>query len=279
MKHPAIFLDRDRTLIDDPGFITDPDQVKLMDGVPEALRRLEQRGFRVVVVTNQSGVARGLLDETRLGEIHERLMQLLEDAGAGLDGIYYCPYLPGEEAVVESYRLDSDLRKPKPGMLLKAAGELQLDLERSWMIGDSARDIQAGRAAGCKTILVNGQERAGAAEDGSPDFVASDLLQAADIIEKHVAIEPSKGMDSRTLETLTDIRNILDRQHRASRQEDFSLRRLSGTLVQMLALVMALWGVVGLLTEAGATQVIGRLLLGTFLQLLALTMSLADKRE
>jgi D,D-heptose 1,7-bisphosphate phosphatase len=176
---PAIFLDRDRTLIDDPGYISDPDQVRLLDGVVESVRRLREAGYAVVVVTNQSGVARGLFTEGDLAIVHQRMRDLLRAEGADVDAIYYCPFLDGPEAVREQYRRDSNLRKPKPGMLLLAAEELGLDLESSWMIGDSARDVQAGRTAGCRTVLISGEVEGDGTE---ADFVVHDLRSAADQI-------------------------------------------------------------------------------------------------
>jgi D-glycero-D-manno-heptose 1,7-bisphosphate phosphatase len=179
---PAVFFDRDKTLIDDPGYISHPDQVRLLDGAAEAVSRLRAAGFTVVVATNQSGVARGLISEDDLKAIHLRLRDLLRAEGTDLDGIYYCPYLDGPEAVREEYRRDSDLRKPHPGMLILAAEELGLDLARSWAVGDSLRDVQAGLAAGCRTILIGGDRAAG---DVEADFLAADLLGAAGIILRY----------------------------------------------------------------------------------------------
>lgn len=176
---PAVFLDRDKTLIEDPGYISEPDQVRLLAGAADALARLRAAGYAVVVATNQSGVARGLLTEEGLARIHQRMRDLLRAQGADVDAVYYCPYLDGPEAVREGYRRDSDLRKPKPGMLLLAAQELGLDLARSWMIGDSPRDIQAGLAAGCRTIFVSSAEEA---EDVGADFLVSNLAAAAEHI-------------------------------------------------------------------------------------------------
>lgn len=177
--HRAIFLDRDGTLIEDMHYSGDPERVRPLPGAAGALRRLRSAGYRLIVVTNQSGIARGLLTNEQLAEVHHRMERLLAAEGATLDAIYYCPYLAGAEAVVEEYRRDSDLRKPGPGMLIQAARERSIDLKQSWMIGDAPRDVQAGRTAGCRTILV-------AAADAPPcpqaDFVAADLTAAAEII-------------------------------------------------------------------------------------------------
>ena len=178
-RQPAVFVDRDDTLIDQKGYLRDPDQIRIIPGVPDALKRLRDAGFAVVIVTNQSGVARGYFTEAELQAVHERLQEKLAEKGAAVDAIYYCPYLDGREAVVEAYRRDSDLRKPAAGMLRKAATDLRLDLSRSWMIGDSTRDVQAGRAAGCRTILLG----SGATDpEARPDHTMSNFPAAADFI-------------------------------------------------------------------------------------------------
>ena len=153
MSNKAIFMDRDDTLIKDPGYINNPDQVQLLAGVSEALIELKQMGYKRVIVTNQSGVARGIVSEEVLKQIHKRLEKLLFREGAGIEGIYYCPYHP--DGVIEKYRRESENRKPNPGMILKAAKEMDIDLKRSWVIGNSYRDVAAGQRAGCKTILIN----------------------------------------------------------------------------------------------------------------------------
>jgi D-glycero-D-manno-heptose 1,7-bisphosphate phosphatase len=180
MNQAAVFLDRDNTIIDDPGYVADPNQVQLLSGAAQAIRRFNEAGYRVVVVTNQSGIARGLLTEDQLQDIHLQLKTLLEEQDARLDGIYYCPYLEGPEAIVPEYRRSSRLRKPAPGMLEQAAQELHLDLDYSWMIGDSLSDVQAGRAAGCRTILLG--ESKEVEDSDRPDHVARSLVAAADII-------------------------------------------------------------------------------------------------
>jgi D-glycero-D-manno-heptose 1,7-bisphosphate phosphatase len=281
----AVFLDRDNTLIADPGYINSPDLVELLPGAASAVRRLNEAGFVVVVATNQSGVARGLITEAQLGEVHERLRELMLEQGARLDAIYACPYLAGPEAVVAEYCQVSPLRKPAPGMLLLAAEELGLDLTESWMIGDSARDAEAGRAAGCRTILV------GAAEAGhaAADFVAGGLAEAVELViadrrpvraaaagaaVSSPAVDRPAAPDA--LELLTEIRDMLRRRERATQHEDFSVARLLGTLTQMLALVVAAWGIAALFgrTELAAS----RFGLAIFLQLAALTAFLSDRK-
>ena len=295
---PAIFFDRDDTLIEDPGYISRPEQVRLFDDAADAVARLARAGFRIVVVSNQSGVARGLFTEDDLTAVNHRLQKLLDDRGAALDAIYCCPYLDGSEAKVAAYRRASDHRKPAPGMLLQAARDLRLDLERSWMIGDSARDIEAGRRAGCRTVLVNRAGQRETATKSRPDHVAPSLREAADLVlqedgqsspaeapcesgptrERPVTPTTSqRPLDADLLPVLTQIRNLLDRGQRQQRQQDFSLLRLVGALVQMLAIVAAVWGLYLLPSDAaGATARFG---LAAFLQLAALTVVLADRRE
>jgi len=186
MSNKAIFLDRDGTLIEDPGYINHPDQVRLLDGSAEALIEFKTLGYKIVVVSNQSGVARGMVSENALGDIHKRLKQLLAERGAFLDGIYYCPYHP--DGFVAKYRKESDWRKPNPGMLLAAAEEMSLDLGQSWMIGNSSRDIEAGFRAGCKTILIEGPlSPHKSIEPGrpKPDYKAVNIKEAVNIIKQY----------------------------------------------------------------------------------------------
>ena len=148
MSDKAIFFDRDDTLIEDPGYISSPEQVKLLTGVPGALIELKALGYKLVVVTNQSAVARGIVTEKVLGDIHNRLKQLLAEKNAFLDEIYYCPYHP--KGVVKKYHQDSEFRKPNPGMLLKAAEENGVEmiimgsrgkrLQNLWM-GSISREV------------------------------------------------------------------------------------------------------------------------------------------
>jgi D,D-heptose 1,7-bisphosphate phosphatase len=185
MSDKAIFLDRDDTLIEDTGYINHPDQVKLMDGVEKSLIELRAMGYKLIVVSNQSGVARGIVSEQVLEEIHNRLKQVLAEKGAPLDRIYYCPYHP--DGAIAKYRKESDWRKPKPGMLLAAADEMDIDLSQSWMIGNSSRDIEAGSKAGCKTILVNHPSHSEQHKPGEPvpDYRAVNIKEAVNIIKKH----------------------------------------------------------------------------------------------
>ncbi len=194
MKNRAVFLDRDNTLIEDPGYISDPGQVRLMHGVTDALRQLGKMDYKLIVITNQSGIARGYFDEVKLKDIHNKLEQLLWVEDVSLDGIYYCPYHP--EGVIGKYRMESELRKPNPGMLLKAAQDKDIDLSQSWMIGDSERDIQAGQAAGCKTIFIEPSVAYAKIkyEKVKADYSVNNLKEAVNIIksrERKIAVSAS----------------------------------------------------------------------------------------
>jgi len=189
MGNRAVFFDRDGTLIEHYDYLTHPSQVELLPKAASALKFLRERGFTLVMITNQSAIARGMLSEHQLKAIHDRMESLLTQQGAYLDRIYYCPYHP--EGTVEKYRQDSTLRKPQPGMLLLAAEQLDIDLSRSWMIGDDDRDIEAGLAAGCKTIMLVSQGsplvRKGQAQ---ADFEAVNLQAAANIVAHYADMVP-----------------------------------------------------------------------------------------
>jgi D-glycero-D-manno-heptose 1,7-bisphosphate phosphatase len=202
MSNKAIFLDRDNTLINDPGYINHPDQVELLDGVAEALNELKNLGFKLIIVTNQSAVARGIVTEKVLGQIHDRLKELLAEQNASLDRIYYCPYHP--DGVVPEFSKESDSRKPAPGMLLKAADEMDLDLHQSWCIGDSPGDVEAGRQAGCKTILIEKpsphqkpSDKTLSFKGVAADYKAINTKEAVNIIKKYLR---SSGSDKNQTE-------------------------------------------------------------------------------
>lgn len=148
----GVFIDRDGTLNVEVDYLRSPDQLQLIDGAADSIRKLNERGLVTCVISNQSGVARGLLTESDLVGIHARLREMLLSAGAILDNIYYCPHHP--TAGIEPYRTDCPCRKPKPGMLAQGAREFGLALERCFVVGDSIVDIQAGNAVGAHTILV-----------------------------------------------------------------------------------------------------------------------------
>lgn len=152
--NPAVFVDRDNTLIHNEGDLGDPDQVRLIQGAASAIASLCGLGYRVVVVTNQGGVARGKYREADVEAVHQRIGELITQAanGAHIERFYYCPFHP--QGTVKRYAQEHPNRKPAPGMLQQAARDLDLDLSQSWMIGDQMRDIHAGIAAGTRTILV-----------------------------------------------------------------------------------------------------------------------------
>ncbi len=172
MKHPALFVDRDGTLMRDAHYCRHPGDVHVLPGVPQALQRARAAGYRVVVITNQSGIGRGLYTIEDYHRVHAELLRQLGGESV-LDGAYYCDVAPPEE---------SNRRKPAPGMLLEAAGDLMLDLARSWMVGDKEIDVIAGRSAGARAILV----RTGYGRDyeagTKADYVADDLAGAVDFI-------------------------------------------------------------------------------------------------
>ena len=151
LQRPAVFLDRDGTLIEHVPYLSDPALVRLLPGAAEALKKLRRAGFAVVLVTNQSAIGRGMLTEDRLDQIHTEMRRQLAACGATIDGIYYCPVAPDSDdrSVVEHPD-----RKPGPGMLLRAAADLKLDLAASWMVGDLISDVFAGLNAGCRSILL-----------------------------------------------------------------------------------------------------------------------------
>lgn len=187
MQRPAVFFDRDNTLIVSDGYLGDPSKVVLIPGAAAAIAELRKMGYAIVVVSNQSGVARGMFDETAMRAVSERMSELMleQNPEALIDAHEYCPHHP--DAPLPRYRRDCDCRKPKPGMLLHAAKELNLDLKRSWLIGDAPRDIEAGAAAGCRTVLFEdaGLSASPATKElmrVAPQFAVDSLPAVVDII-------------------------------------------------------------------------------------------------
>jgi D-glycero-D-manno-heptose 1,7-bisphosphate phosphatase len=180
---PAIFLDRDGTIIEDLGYLGDPKQIRVIPGAVDAIRALRDAGFRLVLVTNQAGVARGLITEADVRQVNGGLERLLQDAGIRLDGVYYCPHHPDHGP--PEYRRDCDCRKPKPGMIHQAARDLQLDPSRSVIIGDHVSDMALAQSfPGMRAILLltgHGQDQTAKIERGEaapPDHIAADLPAA-----------------------------------------------------------------------------------------------------
>lgn len=176
-RQKAIFLDRDGTINEYVGFLTDIKEFRLLDGVAEAIRKINASGYLAIVVTNQPIIARGEVSFTELQEIHNKMETLLGAEGAYIDAIYFCPHHPdkGFEGERVEYKISCDCRKPKPGMLLKAAEDFNIDLSRSWMVGDGKNDVEAGKNAGCKTVLIG-------TEDYGQDRKVSSLFAFANTI-------------------------------------------------------------------------------------------------
>ena len=182
MTNRAIFLDRDGTLNEEDGHITTPEKFRLYSYAAEAVRLINQSGRMAVVLTNQSGVARDYLTEATLLRIHERMEESLRLQGARIDAIYYCAHHPDYGS--PPYRLDCDCRKPKPGLVERAARDFNLDLSRCYVIGDRYRDIEAGQVVGARGVMVLtgfGREEYEAGRQHwprQPDHIAEDLLEA-----------------------------------------------------------------------------------------------------
>lgn len=174
-KQKAVFLDRDGTINRYAGYLTDPEDFELLPGVAEAIRKINLSGYLAIVVTNQPSIARGELTFEGLDEIHRKMETLLGQQGAYVDHIYFCPHHPdkGFPGEVPSLKIDCSCRKPKPGMLLQAAEDFNIDLSSSWMIGDDERDVGAGKNAGCHTALIGHQ-------DFGQEKTAQSLLQFVD---------------------------------------------------------------------------------------------------
>lgn len=182
VKRKAIFLDKDGTLIPDVPYNVNPDLITLQDGVIKGLQLLKSRGYIFVVISNQAGVARGYFKLEDLEAVKKKLDILFNEEGIEIEAYYFCPHHPLGE--VPKYSVACDCRKPEPGMILKAAKELHIETEKSWMIGDILNDVEAGSKAGCKTILLDIGNETEWVEGPSrkPTFIASKFLQAARFI-------------------------------------------------------------------------------------------------
>jgi D,D-heptose 1,7-bisphosphate phosphatase len=182
MNARAVFLDKDGTLIEDVPYNVDPDLIRLMPGAAEGLRLLHALDYRLLVISNQSGVARGYFAEQALLAVEDRLRELLAEAGVPLAGFYYCPHHP--HGSIAAYAVACDCRKPRPGLIERAARDHHLALDQSWFVGDILDDIEAGRRAGCRTVLLaNGLETGWGLTPGrTPHHRAADLAEAARLI-------------------------------------------------------------------------------------------------
>ena len=181
----AIFIDKDGTLIPDIPYNINPDLITLTDTAIPALRLLQEHHFLLILISNQSGVARGFFTETDLDGVSKKLDDLLRKEGITMNGFYYCPHF--EKGTVEEYNVACDCRKPAPGLILKAAKDFSVDLSQSWMIGDILNDVEAGRRAGCQTILLNnGSETEWEMNEiRKPHYEVKNLGEAANIIARN----------------------------------------------------------------------------------------------
>jgi len=185
-KFAAVFLDRDGTINEEVGYLDRLERLRILPGAAEAVRRINESGMKAVVVTNQSGVARGKFTEEFVRTVHNRIREALRREGAEIDGFYYCPHHPSEG--IGEYRKSCTCRKPAPGMLERAAEELKIDLRRSYLVGDTLKDIETGLRAGTRTVLVKtGYGEKEAVANIRPDFTAADLLDAVRWILKDSA--------------------------------------------------------------------------------------------
>ena len=176
MKRPAVFLDRDNTLNIDPGYLSDPDSVELFPDVPEGLARLKERGFLLIVLSNQSGIGRGYFTEKEVMSVNEKINALLPEE-ASIDAFYFCPHTPEAEC---------SCRKPAPGLLEAACRDYDIDLGHSYMVGDKESDVLLGRQAGLGTVLINRSPGKRATE---ADREASSFAGAVDWILTHFSRE------------------------------------------------------------------------------------------
>jgi len=190
----AVFLDRDGTIIEDIGYLDECSKIRFLPRVSAAIKLLNENGFRVIVTTNQSGVARGYFTEETLREINRYIQESLSKQRALIDKTYYCPH--HIEGIIEKYRKECHCRKPNPGMIKEAAVEYDIDLKGSFVIGDKISDIEAGHRAGCKTVLLADKEYPEEGEIASmPDYIAADLYEAVNwLVSSNNAINCARGM-------------------------------------------------------------------------------------
>ena len=170
----AVFFDRDGTIARDVNYCRRPEDFFLFPETPGVMKALREHGYKIIIITNQSGVGRGYFDEATLEIIHAKMKAELERGGAYIDGVYYCPHHPDD---------DCACRKPKPELILRAAGDFGIDLKSSFMVGDQAKDVESGKAAGCRTILIN-QHSADSNKSIIADAVVSSLPDIINIILK-----------------------------------------------------------------------------------------------
>lgn len=181
-KKKAVFLDRDGTIVAYKPYLSSPEELELLPNAVEGIRLFKKNNYQIIIVTNQPGIAKGKFDEIQLTDIHKKLTSMLGNEGISIDDIYYCPH--HIEGTIERYRIDCDCRKPKSGMILNAAQKHNIDLSQSIMIGDSDKDMEAGRNVGCKCILINHINKSSdSISNKSMDYVVTDLLEAARLFQ------------------------------------------------------------------------------------------------
>ncbi|MEY3027179.1 MAG: D-glycero-beta-D-manno-heptose,7-bisphosphate 7-phosphatase [Planctomycetota bacterium] len=290
---PAIFLDRDGTLVPDDANAGVPARLTLLDGVAPSLRRLRDAGFRLVVATNQGGVAHGRFTEREVDAFHTRLSELLDEQTGverTIERFYYCPFHP--KGLIPEYTREHPWRKPRPGMLLQAAQDLELELERSWMIGDSPRDIAAGRSAGMRTILVSRDKSRIA--DAAADYSAASLAEAVELILRHrdettASIAASRRATPRRKASARRARRERDgeRMRRGIAELTEELRALRLTRVESSALRLSAMGLqlvallvvgVAFLNLADLENFLRWSAAAAMLQLITITMLLFDRQ-
>lgn len=287
-KNPAVFLDRDGTLNHDRhGYISDPADLHLIEGVGQSLRRLRAAGYLLVLITNQAGLAKEEMNEEDLAKVHEHLTSLLAEEGVSLNGMYFCGHHP--QAKGDQYKDDAERRKPEPGMLLQAAQELEIDLAQSWMVGDKPSDAEAGKRAACRTILLDSPLRTPQPDDAEhADFTAENLLAAAEIIiaedlgSTEFSTETSKKalragppeLDTRRL--LADILRELRHQRIAHKRQEFSVSKMLAGMIQCLVLFCLVLAYVAF-NNWSDTAVFMSLGIGIILQVMVVAFLLANR--
>lgn len=180
MPRPAVFLDRDGTLVEEAGYLDRLERLVFFPYSVDAVRLLNRANLAVVIVTNQAGIARGIFKESFVAEAHRHITERLSAGGAGIDGFYYCPHHP--EAVIEAYRQSCDCRKPQPGLLKRAASDLDIALDQSFVVGDRWHDLEAGQRVGARGILVRTgygkTEEAAAHPQVTPSAIVGNVMEA-----------------------------------------------------------------------------------------------------
>jgi D,D-heptose 1,7-bisphosphate phosphatase len=190
LPRKAVFIDKDGTLIPDIPYNVNPERITIDSETIEGLRLLKEEGFLLIVISNQSGIAKGYFEEKDLDGVWNKIAELLQKYNLSIAAFYYCPH--EVNGVIKPYAIDCKCRKPQPGMILKAAEEFRIDLSQSWMIGDILNDVEAGKRAGCSTVLIdNGNETEWEMTEARiPDFIAKNFLEAA----SHIKLELAKNV-------------------------------------------------------------------------------------